>query len=108
MMSDSSFERESTFLFPSWRAVGHDACKQRQREALTAELQASFGAARSVARGEARPIAASRHAGSGLTCSGRLVGAAPLTTSPTSPLFRWGNRPTSLWIAEDFGCCASG
>jgi hypothetical protein len=21
---------------------------------------------------------------------------------------RWGNRPTSLWIAEDFGCCASG
>jgi hypothetical protein len=22
--------------------------------------------------------------------------------------FRWGNRPASLWIAEDFGCCASG
>ena len=21
---------------------------------------------------------------------------------------RWGNRPTSLWIAEDFECCASG
>jgi Arm DNA-binding domain len=21
---------------------------------------------------------------------------------------RWGNRPASLWIAEDFGCCASG
>jgi hypothetical protein len=21
---------------------------------------------------------------------------------------RWGNRPTILWIAEDFGCCASG
>jgi hypothetical protein len=21
---------------------------------------------------------------------------------------RWGNRPGSLWIAEDFGCCASG
>src|SRR5262249_42384056 len=21
---------------------------------------------------------------------------------------RWGNRPTSLWIAEEFGCCASG
>src|SRR5262249_4396510 len=20
----------------------------------------------------------------------------------------WGNRPASLWIAEDFGCCASG
>src|SRR3954471_13308064 len=19
---------------------------------------------------------------------------------------RWGNRPASLWIAEDFGCCA--
>src|SRR5262249_27794632 len=23
-------------------------------------------------------------------------------------LGRWGNRPASLWIAEDFGCCASG
>jgi hypothetical protein len=21
---------------------------------------------------------------------------------------RWGNRPANLWIAEDFGCCASG
>jgi hypothetical protein len=21
---------------------------------------------------------------------------------------RWGNRPGSLWIADDFGCCASG
>ena len=21
---------------------------------------------------------------------------------------RWGNRPASLWKAEDFGCCASG
>src|SRR5262245_4684769 len=21
---------------------------------------------------------------------------------------RWGNRPSSLWIAEDLGCCASG
>ncbi len=21
---------------------------------------------------------------------------------------RWGNRPASLWIAKDFGCCASG
>jgi hypothetical protein len=20
---------------------------------------------------------------------------------------RWGNRPELLWIAEDFGCCAS-
>ena len=33
---------------------------------------------------------------------------------PKRPLFcrypdkRWGNRPASLWIAEDFGCCASG
>jgi hypothetical protein len=43
MMSDSIFERESTFQFPSWRAVGRDACEQRQRDALTAELQASFG-----------------------------------------------------------------
>jgi hypothetical protein len=27
-----------------------------------------------------------------------------------SPLMalRWGNRPASLWIVEDFGCCASG
>src|SRR5271167_4288898 len=24
------------------------------------------------------------------------------------PTVRWGNRPTSLWIAEDFGCCTSG
>jgi hypothetical protein len=23
-------------------------------------------------------------------------------------ILRWDNRPTSLWIAEDFGCCASG
>ena len=21
---------------------------------------------------------------------------------------RWGNRPASLWIAEELGCCASG
>jgi hypothetical protein len=29
---------------------------------------------------------------------------------PRRPLLtqRWGNRPASLWIAEDFGCCASG
>src|SRR6516164_8377165 len=28
----------------------------------------------------------------------------------TCPLHakRWGNRPALLWIAEDFGCCASG
>ena len=24
------------------------------------------------------------------------------------PFYRWGNRLASLWIAEDFGCCASG
>src|SRR5437667_5825548 len=24
------------------------------------------------------------------------------------PPKRWGNRPALLWIAEDFGCCASG
>jgi hypothetical protein len=41
-MSNSIFERESTFQFPSWRAVGRDACDQRERDALTAELQASF------------------------------------------------------------------
>jgi hypothetical protein len=70
IMSDSNFERESTFQFPSWRAVGRDAHEQRQRDALTAELQASFGAERSVARGEARPIAALRHAGSGIRASG--------------------------------------
>jgi hypothetical protein len=28
-------------------------------------------------------------------------------TSALSPQ-RWGNRPASLWIAEDFECCASG
>lgn len=70
MMSDSIFERESTFQFPSWRAVGRDACEQRQRDALTAELQASLGAGSSVARGEARPITASHHAGSGIRASG--------------------------------------
>jgi hypothetical protein len=26
----------------------------------------------------------------------------------TASAQRWGNRPASLWIAEDFGCCASG
>src|SRR6516165_7209314 len=26
---------------------------------------------------------------------------------PDHPI-RWGNRPASLWIAEDLGCCASG
>jgi hypothetical protein len=41
-MSNSIFERESTFQFPSWRTVGRDARDQREREALTAELQASF------------------------------------------------------------------
>ena len=74
MMSNSIFERESTFQFPSWRAVGRDACEQRQRDALTAELQASFGAGRSVARREARPIAASLHAGSIRTSGFLLIG----------------------------------
>jgi hypothetical protein len=41
-MSDFIFERESTFQLPSWRAVGLDACQQRQRDELTAELQASL------------------------------------------------------------------
>jgi hypothetical protein len=26
----------------------------------------------------------------------------------TTKTHRWGNRPTSLWIAEEKGCCASG
>ena len=30
--------------------------------------------------------------------------ASDFRCSPNS----WGNRPASLWIAEDFGCCASG
>ena len=30
------------------------------------------------------------------------------SNEPISRFFRWGNRPASLWIAEDFGCCASG
>lgn len=50
MMSDSIFEREYAFQLPSWRAVGRDACEQRQRDALTAELRASF--AREEALGE--------------------------------------------------------
>jgi hypothetical protein len=35
---------------------------------------------------------------------------APLTRDPApeSQPLRWDNRPTSLWIAEDFGCWASG
>ena len=42
------------------------------------------------------------------------VGSWPISAAPTSRLrvryweSRWGNRPASLWIAEDFGCCASG
>jgi hypothetical protein len=32
-----------------------------------------------------------------------------LSTKPAAKFTnRWGNRPASLWIAEDFGCCASG
>src|SRR5580698_9945313 len=32
---------------------------------------------------------------------------AATATSRDCPI-RWGNRPAILWIAEDFGCCASG
>src|SRR5262249_34826080 len=32
---------------------------------------------------------------------------AELSTCPLSAI-RWGNRPISLWIAEEIGCCASG
>ncbi len=35
---------------------------------------------------------------------------SPIMLQCMSPVLalRWGNRPASLWIAEDFGCCASG
>ena len=59
MMSDSIFEREYAFQLPSWRAVGRDACEQRQRDASTAELQASF--AREEALGEEKRDLSQRH-----------------------------------------------
>jgi hypothetical protein len=37
---------------------------------------------------------------------GRNFGSVP--TDVCSYSNRWGNRPALLWIAEDFGCCASG
>src|SRR5262249_8383192 len=39
----------------------------------------------------------------GLTWPADDVRGATALTS-----IRWGNRPASLWTAEDFGCCASG
>src|SRR5215470_427356 len=39
----------------------------------------------------------------GLVCT-----AAILSRSCLLWVKRWGNRPALLWIAEDFGCCASG
>jgi transposase len=40
----------------------------------------------------------------------RLVAGEQMRRRATvwRPPRRWGNRPASLWIAEDFGCCASG
>jgi len=39
-----------------------------------------------------------------------IIKSQPLVCFPLCPLLalRWGNRPTFLWIAEEFGCCASG
>jgi hypothetical protein len=45
--------------------------------------------------GEARKIVDNR-------VEGPRNGQCPLLSN------RWGNRPANLWIAEDFGCCASG
>jgi hypothetical protein len=40
----------------------------------------------------------------------RAIGDSPFGAGKTYHFDpkRWGNRPSSLWIAENFGCCASG
>jgi|SRR5450631_3620170 hypothetical protein len=37
-----------------------------------------------------------------------LIHSAPVPMFVRCHPNRWGNRPAILWIAEDFGCCASG
>jgi hypothetical protein len=36
----------------------------------------------------------------------RDASTLPVKRFYTTKTRRWGNRPGSLWIAEDFGCCA--
>ena len=45
--------------------------------------------------------------GNALKCPFR-VKSGHCDRSVRCPPNRWGNRPALLWIAEDFGCCASG
>src|SRR5258708_34495745 len=35
-------------------------------------------------------------------------GPSPFSQIASTRSKRWGNRPASLWIAEELGCCASG
>src|SRR5262249_55937642 len=66
--------------------------------------------ARCDTRGKSRPIEHSALRDFELTYVG-LGSAADITRLLSNVRFaskRWGNRPTSLWIAEEFGCCASG
>ena len=52
------------------------------------------------------------HKVAGVTDAIEAAGARAVYLPPYSPdlnpieqLFRWGNRPAFLWIAEDLGCC---
>ena len=43
-----------------------------------------------------------------MSCAALLERTAEPNAEDIRAAIRWGNRPGSLWIAEDFGCCASG
>ena len=106
-MSNSIFERESTFQFPSWRAVGRDACDQRERDALTAELQASF--AREEALREEKRDLSQRQVILAQEFEHRLINGLQWIASLLSLQSRAAKTPEAasrLTIAAS--CCANG
>ena len=99
-----------------WRLSGLPA-RQTQDEKRHDEAVADAKRAIQLAPGSADAAELASYV---LAASGHPEEAAydvsywPISAAPTSRLrvrywvSRWGNRPASLWIAEDFGCCASG
>src|SRR5262249_32606783 len=79
---------------------------------LAAQQRSDVGTCRSIDQ-RLKQVARMSEAKSGYVCLKHLRAAQTPTLGDVRsmsalPPERWGNRPSSLWIAEDLGCCASG
>src|SRR5262245_569191 len=92
--------------------VGSREQRRRHSHASTSAVlrlmtSSIFVTAASAGRHALRLCGASSGAKENITISGATLSPFALI-SLTPTVIRWGNRPSSLWIAEEFWCCASG